>query len=207
MNSLFRDYEIVAQSGLFDPKHYLATYPDVARRNIDPLMHYLEEGARAVRNPHPDFDAEFYLAQCRRHGHKPENPLIHYLTVGIGLGFKTKPDGETQLFDVSRPNGADEPAETQVFARPPMLLYVDDVDAAQDGVLRVEGWVVCLAPIASVEVLLDTISLGAGEHGRPRADVAATRSTYPNAAQSGFLFIGDVSAFGAGPKTNTARAT
>jgi O-antigen biosynthesis protein len=207
MNSLFRDYEIVARSGLFDPKHYLATYPDVARRNIDPLMHYLEEGARAVRNPHPDFDAEFYLAQCRLHGHKPENPLLHYLTVGIGLGFKTKPDGKTQPPNVPQPNGAELSVEAQAFLRPPMLLYIDDVDIAQDGVLRVEGWVVCLAPIASVEVLLDAASLGAAEYGRPRADVAETRSTYPNARQSGFLFIGDVSAFGAGPKTITVRAT
>jgi ADP-heptose:LPS heptosyltransferase len=207
MNSLFRDYEIVARSGLFDPKHYLATYPDVARRNIDPLMHYLEEGARAVRNPHPDFDAEFYLAQCRLHGHKPENSLLHYLTVGIDLGFKTKPDDEVQLFDVSQPNEVDEPAKAQVFLRPPMLLYIDDVDVAQDGVLRVEGWVVCLAPITSVEVLLDATSLGVAEHGRPRGDVAKTRSTYPNASQSGFLFIGDVSPFGAGPKTVTVRTT
>jgi ADP-heptose:LPS heptosyltransferase/GT2 family glycosyltransferase len=207
MNSLFRDYEIVARSGLFDPKYYLAAYPDVARRNIDPLMHYLEEGARAVRNPHPDFDAEFYLAQCRLHGHKPENPLIHYLTVGVGLGFKTKPDGETQLFDAAQPNGADEAAETQIFSRPPMLLYIDDADVGPDGVLRVEGWVVCLAPVASVEVLLDAASLGAAEHGRPRVDVAETRATYPNAGQSGFLFVGDVSALGAGSKTITVRAT
>jgi hypothetical protein len=84
MNSLFRDYELIARSGLFDPAHYLALYPDVARRNVDPLMHYLEEGASAARSPHPDFDAEFYLAQCRKAGHKPENPLLHYLTAGAG---------------------------------------------------------------------------------------------------------------------------
>ena len=52
-----------------------------------------------------------------------------------------------------------------------------------------------------------TRSLGAAEYGRPRADVAETRSAYPNARQAGFLFIGDVSAFGTGPKTITVRAT
>src|ERR1700742_5217133 len=123
MNSLFRDYEIVARSGLFDPSHYLATYPDVARRNIDPLTHYLEEGARAARDPHPDFDAEFYLAQCQLHGHKPENPLLHYLTAGIGLGFKTKPDDEVSPFDTPQTNGGEASNEAQVFVRPPMLLY------------------------------------------------------------------------------------
>ena len=51
MAALFGDYEVAKKSGLFDPEYYLATYPDVAQRNIDPLVHYLEEGAREGRNP------------------------------------------------------------------------------------------------------------------------------------------------------------
>jgi hypothetical protein len=201
MNSLFRDYQLVLQSGLFDPQYYRSAYPDVARRNIDPLMHYLEEGARAARNPHPDFDAAFYLVQCRRQGHKPENPLLHYLTVGIGLGFKTRPDGEAAA------QGEAAPGESAAFGRPPMILHVDDVAVARDGILRVEGWVVCLAPIAAVEVLVDGTLLGVAEHGRARADVAQTRSGYPDARRAGFLFVGDASRFGAGAKAVTIRAT
>ena len=50
MEALFSDYEEVRKSGLFDTEYYVATYPDVAERNVDPLVHYLEEGAReAVR--------------------------------------------------------------------------------------------------------------------------------------------------------------
>src|SRR5215813_3847781 len=140
MNSLFRDYEIIVRSGLFDPTHYLALYPDVARRNVDPLMHYLEEGAQAARSPHPDFDAEFYLAQCHRHGHKPENPLLHYLTVGVALGFRTKPHAAA----APQPRGDEQnqkdewrQPEAPVFARPPMQLYVDEASVGRDGVLRV----------------------------------------------------------------------
>ena len=204
MNSLFRDYEIVIRSGLFDPDHYLATYPDVARRNVDPLMHYLEEGARGARNPHPDFDAAFYLAQCRQHGHNPENPLLHYITVGAGLGLKTKPDRSTPALTAT-------PAETAAAAEPagrlPMQLYLDEAEVTPDGVLRVVGWVVCLAPVAAVELLLDDASLGGAEIGRPRPDVEKIRSEYPNARRAGFLFVGDVRGFGAGAKTIRVRAT
>ncbi|HWB52376.1 MAG TPA: glycosyltransferase family 9 protein [Stellaceae bacterium] len=201
MNSLFRDYDIIVRSGLFDPAHYLAMYPDVAARNIDPLMHYLEEGARAGRSPHPDFDAAFYLAQCRAQGHKPENPLLHYLTVGLGLGFKTRPAaGEL-------PGRRGPAAEPQTPVRPAMQLYIDDAGVSSDGVLRVVGWVVCLAPVAAVEVLLDGVSLGPAERGRPRPDIEEIRSDYPNARLSGFLFLGDVTAYGAGARTVTVRAT
>ncbi|HVH82470.1 MAG TPA: glycosyltransferase family 9 protein [Stellaceae bacterium] len=88
-----------------------------------------------------------------------------------------------------------------------MQLYIDEVEIDQQGILRVDGWAVCLVPIASVEVLLDDITLGAADFGRPRPDVGETRSEYPNAHQSGFLFVGDVSRLGAGAKSVTVRAT
>src|ERR1041385_7491912 len=79
MEALFSDYEAIRKSGLFDPEHYATAYPDVAERNVDPLVHYLEEGAREGRDPHPDFDTAFYLQQCRARGEEPANPLLHYL--------------------------------------------------------------------------------------------------------------------------------
>lgn len=210
MNSLFRDYETIIASGLFDASYYLEAYPDVAQRNVDPLMHYLEEGIYEDRRPHSNFDVEFYLNQCKSHGYKPENPLLHYLMIGIGLGFKTiGEDGapEEPAMDVppvSPPTPAPEPT---IFTRPPMQLYIDGIEVSPHGVLQVEGWVVCLAPIASVEVLFDDASLGAAEFGRPRPDVEEAHRDYPNARASGLLFIGDVGRFGPGPKIVTVRAT
>ena len=61
MAAFFNDYEVIRKSGLFDPSFYLARYPELAQQNIDPLVHYLEEGARQGCNPHPEFDAAFYL--------------------------------------------------------------------------------------------------------------------------------------------------
>lgn len=210
MNSLFRDYEIIVRSGLFDPTYYLALYPDVARRNVDPLMHYLEEGAQAARSPHPDFDAAFYLTQCHRYGHKPENPLLHYLMVGVGLGFKTKPPAATAPEPERDGQARKEErgqAEVPLFGRPPMQLYVDEASVGRDGVLRVVGWVVCLAPVAAVEVLLDGEPLGPAEYGRLRPDVAEIRADYLDARRSGFLFLGEVLRFGSGPKVIVVRAT
>ena len=90
MAALFGDYEVAKKSGLFDPEYYLATYPDVAERNVDPLVHYLEEGSREGRNPHRDFDTGFYLEQCNERGEAPDNPLLHYIRIGAARGFKTQ---------------------------------------------------------------------------------------------------------------------
>src|SRR4051812_9269364 len=91
MQALFSDYEDLRKSGLFDPDYYLATYPDIADRNLDPLVHYLEEGAKEGRNPSAAFDAAFYLEQCREKGEQPPNPLLHYIRLGKARGFVTKP--------------------------------------------------------------------------------------------------------------------
>src|SRR5439155_779374 len=172
MEGLFSDYEAIRKSGLFDPEHYATAYPDVAERNVDPLVHYLEEGAREGRDPHPDFDTAFYLEQCRARGEEPANPLLHYLLIGAARGTSeplltvSTEDGEIgrrplrvdippQQVEIPAVDPRDgEPAETAVFDRPPMELFIDEAVVAPDGLLRVEGWVVCLVQIETVEVFV-----------------------------------------------------
>ena len=331
MEALFSDYEAIRKSGLFDPEHYVKTYPDVAERNVDPLVHYLEEGAREGRDPHPDFDTAFYLEQCKQRGEELANPLLHYLLIGAARGFKIKRDGETPAapsnagdaptkapilvaveslgvagtadggsrlsingwalaaaaiteisaaidgtvvgkatyglarpdigrlypgrdhagnsgfiltFDLPHAAGgtveplltvrtadgevgrrplrvdippqevevaavdplAQAPAETAVFDRPPMELYLDEVAVDRNGTLRIEGWVVCLVQIESVEVFVDGERIGEAEFGRARDDVETVRADYPNARFSGFMLVSDIGRLGAGPKTVTVRA-
>src|SRR5690242_18976729 len=119
MDALFSDYEDVRKSGLFDAEYYLATYPDVAERNIDPLVHYLEEGAREGRDPHPSFDSTFYLEQCRERGERPGNPLLHYIRVGAARCFKTYPDAEGR-----KPHGKRR-AESATLPKPPILVAIE----------------------------------------------------------------------------------
>ena len=317
MEALFSDYEEVRKSGLFDAEYYLVTYPDVAERNIDPLVHYLEEGARAGRNPNPDFDAGFYLEQCRRRGEHPNNPLLHYLRIGAARDFKTRrdgsdrepvadrgtkppilvaiealgivgmPEGTSRLsvsgwalaaapideitvsvdgevvgvaayglprpdvarlypdraaaarcgfilaFELaSRASAAVQPLLTVRTAdgeigeralpveippqamkgmveagKPPMRLVIGEAAVDRSGILRIDGWVVCVIQIESVEVLIDGAPIGKAELGRVRADIEKLHPGYPNSRFSGFALVADVSGHGPGSKTIAIRAT
>jgi ADP-heptose:LPS heptosyltransferase/GT2 family glycosyltransferase len=318
MEALFSDYEEVRKSGLFDAEYYLRSYPGVAERNIDPLVHYLEEGGREGRNPHPDFDAAFYLEQCRQRGDAPGNPLLHYLRIGKARGFATRrepikgktaaaaapgaavgkrpilvaieslglvgaPGGSSRLslsgwalagapiaeitasvndavvatatYGLARPDVArlypDSPeagrsgfilafdlpspmdasldpalrvrlADGEIgrhplrFAMPPaevegdtvdplgpplLRLNIDEASVDHSGLLRVEGWVVSLIQIESVEGSIEGASIGAAEVGRVRADIAKAYPHYPNSQYSGFRLLADLAGQGSGRKT------
>jgi O-antigen biosynthesis protein len=88
MTNLFRDYELVQRSGLFDSAYYRHSNPELSHASIDPLTHYLETGGRLGRNPSKDFDAGYYLAQCQKSGELPDNPLVHYIREGLARGLK-----------------------------------------------------------------------------------------------------------------------
>ena len=76
------DAQVLARSSLFDPKWYLATYPDVAMVGVNPLEHYLYHGAFEGRAPGPGFDSRWYLAQNPDVVAAGLNPLVHYLVAG-----------------------------------------------------------------------------------------------------------------------------
>lgn len=67
---------------VFDARYYLDTYPDVRESGVDPLIHYLANGAAEGRNPAPDFNTNYYVY------HHPEllasgiNPLYHWVVAG-----------------------------------------------------------------------------------------------------------------------------
>jgi ADP-heptose:LPS heptosyltransferase/GT2 family glycosyltransferase len=325
MEALFSDYEDIRKSGLFDAEYYVETYPDVAERNIDPLVHYLEEGARAGRNPNADFDSRFYLEECRRRGEHPVNPLLHYLRIGAARGFKTrrgdadrapaaaqnsdpagKPpilisiealgvvgaaDGASQLsvsgwalaqapiteivvsidedsfgtalyglarpdiarlyperaaashcgfmltLDLSFPTSgaiaplltvrtadgeigehrlrvavppqtmAAEPIDMRAAGKAPMQLAIDGAAVDRNGILRVNGWVLCVVQIESVEAFIDGARIGKAEFGRVRSDIEKLHPDYPNCRFSGFALVVDTTGYGSGRKTVTIRAT
>jgi len=65
-------------SGLFDADFYLRRNPDVAAAGMDPLMHYLEHGARAGLDPSPTFSTSAYLAQRPALSDAGVNPLYDF---------------------------------------------------------------------------------------------------------------------------------
>lgn len=57
---------LIRGSGLFDESWYLHRYPEVAERALDPIIHYLTEGAAKGNDPHPLFNTTFYARQMAR---------------------------------------------------------------------------------------------------------------------------------------------
>jgi hypothetical protein len=51
---------------LFDSHWYLSQFPEVAGSGINPLLHYLTEGAGLLHDPHPLIDTRTYLRICGR---------------------------------------------------------------------------------------------------------------------------------------------
>ena len=74
-----------------------------------------------------------------------------------------------------------------------MIMRVDQAVVGRSGTMRVAGWVIAHAPVQSVGVYLDEELLGIAEIGLERADVSQAWPNYPNASNSGFQFLADVS--------------
>ena len=72
------EYLALRTSGLFDSAFYLRRNPDVAAAGMEPLMHYLEHGARAGLDPSPTFSTTAYLAQRPELACTGVNPLYAY---------------------------------------------------------------------------------------------------------------------------------
>ncbi|MGF1459935.1 MAG: glycosyltransferase [Leptolyngbyaceae cyanobacterium] len=81
----------LTDSGLFDAGWYLLENPDVAQAGINPLRHYLIQGASEGRNPSPLFDSAWYLAQSVDVAESGVNPLLHYVEQGAGEGRDPHP--------------------------------------------------------------------------------------------------------------------
>ena len=89
--------------------------------------------------------------------------------------------------ELPAPKGAD----VEVAVTHPILLRVDQCAIGSDGLLHVTGWVMCRSPIVSVEIHANAELLGEAERGVARPDVALAWPNFPDAAKSGFVFVGD----------------
>lgn len=69
----------ILQSGLFDPRWYLQTYPDLRAQRVDGAAHYLMRGAEEGRDPGPHFSSSAYVLT---HDCGGQNPLLHALEHG-----------------------------------------------------------------------------------------------------------------------------
>ena len=75
-------YRIIAASPLFDAQWYLSANPDVAAAKLDPVLHYLLNGAREGRSPGPKFSGAEYHRANPDVPKSEANPLVHYVLYG-----------------------------------------------------------------------------------------------------------------------------
>ncbi|NPD03277.1 hypothetical protein HN031_01045 [Nocardioides sp. zg-1308] len=83
------DADLLRESELFDVEFYLRKNPDVRTSGIDPVLHYLRQGARDGRDPSKAFSTNAYLRRNDDVGQM--NPLVHYLRVGKPAGRALNP--------------------------------------------------------------------------------------------------------------------
>jgi hypothetical protein len=88
------DCRLLAESGLFDAGWYLSHYPDVRGGAVNPILHYLQHGAREGRDPSAGFVTLWYLKQNPDVAESGINPLIHYLRFGAAEGRRAKPSDD-----------------------------------------------------------------------------------------------------------------
>jgi ADP-heptose:LPS heptosyltransferase/GT2 family glycosyltransferase len=182
---LFKEYDLLAQSGIFDAEYYLSTYPEIAALNVDPLLHYVEHGAQEGRGPRPDFDVAYYLEQCESIGERPPNPLLHFITVGARQGLKTHPNGESSTLS----------ALPEAQEADGLLLGIDAVttDTMSDGSvqLTMRGWALVDEPITEISLWLGEGALAYAAFGLSRPDVAARHPDRRKADHCGYFLMVD----------------
>ena len=192
MTTFFFDYELLAKSGLFDASFYRASNPDVG--NLDPLVHYLEQGAREGRPPRADFDTSYYLEQCRALGDVPDNPLLHFVTVGGRRGLKIRRE-ETDAEDAPR-DDTPAPEAAAADAGAGIILTVDAVrlgsgPSGRGRQIRIEGWAIAQAPIVEIVGSVDGAFAGHAIYGQRRTDVGRIYPHYPKSDHAGFSILLD----------------
>jgi len=86
--SLHHQIQLIKESGMFDERYYLQTYPDTGGYHLDLIRHFLLYGAKEGKYPNPTFDTSFYTLRWLTPAENT-NPLVHWLTVGKKLGYTT----------------------------------------------------------------------------------------------------------------------
>ena len=76
---------IVSASQLFQPAFYLNRNPPIRWRGVDPILHFLVEGAGLFHDPSETFSTAFYCALFPELLESRVNPLLHYLQSGISI--------------------------------------------------------------------------------------------------------------------------
>lgn len=79
--SLQKQYNVIANSSLFDEEYYQAPVEELALYT-DKLSHYLNVGWKVGLDPSPYFSTQYYLYKNPGVAKEGMNPLLHYIMYG-----------------------------------------------------------------------------------------------------------------------------
>jgi glycosyltransferase involved in cell wall biosynthesis len=98
LRRLRRRFEASGAAALFDDAYYRDQFASLEEVGPDPVLHYLDEGCRVGRNPHPLFDTAFYLQQCPQAAGGDAVALTHYFERGAKEGRDPHPLFRTSFY-------------------------------------------------------------------------------------------------------------
>lgn len=93
------DYKIIIKSKKFDLVWYKKKYSELEKIDINPIIHYLEYGAKKKYNPAPDFHTKWYIEKYPDVLNSKMNPFVHYINYGMKEGRLSKPLNEIDIDD------------------------------------------------------------------------------------------------------------
>ncbi len=96
----------IQNSGLFYYMFYVKNNPDIAKENIDPLIHYVLYGGNEDFNPNTLFESSWYLKKYPEVAIEGHNPLYHYIKWGQKYSMDPGPKFSTKAYLNSNPDVA-----------------------------------------------------------------------------------------------------
>lgn len=85
-------------AGLFDATWYQDSYPDAVAPDVDPMWHYVSEGAGRGLDPNPLFSTSWYLTTYPDVAAVGIPPLVHYCNYGVAEGRDPGPRFSTTFY-------------------------------------------------------------------------------------------------------------
>ncbi|MDQ2676173.1 MAG: glycosyltransferase, partial [Actinomycetota bacterium] len=85
-----REFWALRHSPLFDREYYLSRNHDVVNAGMNPVLHYIEHGARAGLDPSREFSTRRYLEERPDVKASGLNPLYHFVRFGEREGARPR---------------------------------------------------------------------------------------------------------------------
>jgi GT2 family glycosyltransferase/glycosyltransferase involved in cell wall biosynthesis len=98
-----------AMQGFVDPAWYLERYPDIARADLDPLLHFIRHGIAERRDPNRFFDTGWYAEHYPDVDASGIHPLLHYLQAGAAELRNPHPNFDAVWYASRYPDAAGNP--------------------------------------------------------------------------------------------------